>query len=151
MWKEINEKYSISNDGQVKNNKTQYILKGDLNCKGYKRVVLEPKGKHHFIHRLVAEAFIPNPDNKPQVNHKDGNKLNNHVSNLEWCTNAENTLHSYTALGRAGNLTTIGQYNLIMKYTSEGLKPRHIVELTGMNKNTIIAIRQGYNISRFEN
>lgn len=56
---------------------------------------LEGKSKACKVHRLVAEAFLPNPDNKPQVNHIDGNTLNNKVDNLEWCDNSQNQLHAY--------------------------------------------------------
>lgn len=65
-------------------------------CGGYPGVKLLLSGgeKYVYIHRAVAEAFIPNPDNKPQVNHKDGNKQNSSVDNLEWCTAKENMHHA---------------------------------------------------------
>lgn len=56
--------------------------------------------KNFSVHRLIAQCFLPNPDNKPCVNHKDGNKHNNAVSNLEWCTYSENEKHSYDVLGK---------------------------------------------------
>lgn len=99
MWSKINDKYSVSDEGYVRNDKTSRILKPDINSKGYYRVICSLK--RYFIHRLVAIHFIPNPDNKPQVNHKDSNKLNNHHSNLEWMTNSENNLHAYKN-GRKG-------------------------------------------------
>ena len=61
--------------------------------KGYRRLYLN--GKSYREHRLIAEKFIPNPDNKPEVNHIDGNKSNNSIENLEWVTSSENQLHSY--------------------------------------------------------
>lgn len=66
--------------------------------KGYLCVELDKTPK--AVHRLIAFAFIPNPENKPQINHKDGNKLNNSVDNLEWMTNKENSNHSFKVLGR---------------------------------------------------
>ena len=75
------------------------------NHKGYKRVNLSKnnKRKQFFVHRLVAEAFIPNPENKPQVNHIDGNKENNNFSNLEWVTREEQEKHKREILGWDNN------------------------------------------------
>lgn len=73
------------------------ILKPKKHKDGYLFVTLtkEKSKKNFYVHRLVAEAFIPNPENKPQVNHINGNKADNTISNLEWVTNAENARHAY--------------------------------------------------------
>lgn len=74
-----------------------YMLTKHVDKKGYLRVDLSKnnQGSSIKVHRLVAMAFIPNESNKPQINHIDGNKKNNHVDNLEWCTNGENQIHAY--------------------------------------------------------
>lgn len=87
-WKCVDNKFYISNYGRIKtldgiivdmsNKKSRYLL--------YRR---------YFLHRLVAEYFIPNPENKREVNHKDGNKHNNHIDNLEWTTTSENRIHAF--------------------------------------------------------
>lgn len=91
IWKNIDESkgcYSISNYGRVKNNNTNYILVGGFDRNGYKQVTLCYGNKQYNrrICRLVAKAFIPNPDNLPQVNHKNEIKSDDNVENLEWCS-----------------------------------------------------------------
>ena len=123
-WKEIKDYkgYEVSNLGNVRtfnkrNSSTLYtepkLLKQRqiiTHCgKKYTRVnlCLNSTKKQYFVHRLVALEFIPNPENKPQVNHKDNNPLNNELSNLEWCTNSENQIHRFKLNGTKNNY---GQY-----------------------------------------
>ncbi len=97
-WKKIKgfENYSVSDLGRVRNDKTGRIMKTPCRKNGYPRVHLydDMKGSCKTVHRLVAETFIPNPENLPQVNHKDGNKMNNSVINLEWVSFLENMRHA---------------------------------------------------------
>lgn len=99
-WRNIRgtkEKYSVSNKGRIRNNETGITLKPIDAQKGYVKVNLHYDGQRHscLIHRLVATEFIDNPENKPEVNHKNGIKDDNRVDNLEWVTGEENRHHAY--------------------------------------------------------
>lgn len=100
IWKETSiPGYFVSNLGGFRGRSGKPI-KQQIHKNGYYVYAMRPEGRKGAckcikIHRLIAEAFIPNPENKPFVNHIDGNKLNNNVNNLEWCTNQENVIHAY--------------------------------------------------------
>ena len=105
IWKELvesNGKYLVSNYGNVinakpKKSKEPYIIKPLIDRFGYTRVSIYFEGKYRqaLVHRLVARMFIPNPNFYLEINHKDGNKQNNHVDNLEWCTRSQNVKHAF--------------------------------------------------------
>lgn len=103
IWKDVpgyEGLYQVSNIGNVRslkwNHSNQTRLLTPFNNGGYARIGFRQNGilKNYLVHVLVAKAFIPNPHNKPSVNHIDGNKLNNTVQNLEWVTYSENTRHA---------------------------------------------------------
>jgi hypothetical protein len=111
VWKEIKGfegMYSVSSWGNVKSMDRSVLIEGrflrfipgqnikQANCKGYRFVALSvnDKQKTLLVHRLLAEAFVPNPDNKPEVNHKDLNTCNNSFTNLSWVTGLENKEYS---------------------------------------------------------
>ena len=132
-WKIIKEfdNYEVSNLGKIRN-KNKKILKQFINNKGYLQLTLYKNMKKYTVkvHRLVAKAFISNPNNLLQINHKDGNKQNNCVDNLEWCTNSYNQLEANrmgfckNRIKKSNEKTRklIGKYdkngNLIKKYIS---------------------------------
>lgn len=123
IWKDIANwegYYQVSNTGRVKSLHRKYyngykmipkderILKQSKTGSGYCKLTLSRNGKSNYrmIHRLVAQAFIKNPENKRDVNHKDGNKMNNNINNLEWMTQLENARHAYK-----NGLITIDHHN----------------------------------------
>lgn len=91
------EYYNVSSYGNILGKKRERILKQGTNRYGYKYVTLSKEGavKNKTVHRLVATAFIPNLDQKPQINHKNGIKTDNTVVNLEWCSCSENHKHAF--------------------------------------------------------
>ncbi len=126
--------YQISNFGRVKSFYVRkgkqgiLILKPHLTRNGYLNIKLNKngEGKDFLIHRLVAQAFIPNPENKSTVNHKDGNKFNNCVENLEWQTQSENNHHAVnTGLSKSGEDCKFSKLtNEQVRYIRENYIPR---------------------------
>lgn len=177
IWKDIvgyEGLYQVSNLGRVKSLdhfrntglNRGYLQKGKIlkpsmdMYRNYLRVQLSKKGKvvSIRIHRLVAQAFIPNPKNKPQVNHIDGNKLNNCVDNLEWVTIRENIQHAYdtglamvseetkkkiseTSLNR--NCIEIIQYDKNGKFITKWKSAHEIQRELGLNNANIIQVCKG--------
>ena len=132
VWKDVvgfEEAYQVSNFGRIKrkertdsNNRThkERIMSPSMYSNGYMNVELRMNNKKRrtSVHRLVAEAFIDNPLNLPQINHKDENKANNHVSNLEWCTAQYNIRYKDGVKRRRA--TAILNSNAVCKYSLEG-------------------------------
>lgn len=113
IWKntiEDSEHYEVSNFGRIRNKKTGLILKGNKKRTGYLQVTLAyGKHKDESIHRIVARAFIPNPNNYKYINHKDENKQNNNVDNLEWCTASYNNNYGVGSLARNSKVIQINR------------------------------------------
>lgn len=117
IWKDIKEYeglYQVSNYGNIKSFKRKTRnLKPYKTYRGYYGIKLckNHQTKQFFVHRLVAEAFIPNPYNKPQVNHINGNKTDNNIVNLEWATSSENIIHAYSTGLSKGKAIPILQFD----------------------------------------
>lgn len=158
IWKKIDEfeNYEVSNLGRVRRieccitysnevvarYKEKY-LKFDYTTL-YKRVTLSYKNKtkRFVVHRLVALAFIPNPKNKSCVNHIDGDKINNKVENLEWCTYSENERHSYNVLGKINSRRKLNEDQV------KDILNNCIKGLNKTNKGNVEYFMKKYNVSQ---
>ena len=164
IWKDVvglEDRYQVSNFGRVRSKERFFKDKRDRNrhvkekilkpvCKEYKEYVLkhsDGKQHTHLAHRLVSEAFIPNPNNYPVINHKDENKYNNNVDNLEWCTYSYNCTYNDNNKKIGKKLRGRPTHNSIkVRCVETGIIYRSISEaskLTGIRYSTIQDIIQG--------
>lgn len=159
VWKSLNGivengvNYDVSNLGNIRNANSGKVLSPFTNHIGYRGIglYLNGKSKKYLVHRLVAQAFIPNPDNKPEVNHLDGNKANAKLDNLEWATPSENQKHAlatklYVATALKGEeapsakLTEEKVLKIRELYPTGKYSYRELGEMFGVSKKAVINV-----------
>lgn len=144
QWKQYSKNIFVCENGDVKSH--DRLLKGEITNSGYKRLHVSINGESFklSVHRLVAELFIPNPNNLPCVNHKDGNKLNNHVDNLEWCTYGENLSHAF----KTGLRDCDGEKNSNSKLTNKQVLEIRSLYVKGKHcENNSYGLAKKYGVS----
>lgn len=133
IWKEYkNSGYYVSDLGNIKNGKTDRILKQYIGTNGYKGIKfpMNKKRRTFSVHRLVAETFIPNVNNKPEVDHKNRNKLDNRVKNLRWVTRLENVRNKFYKIPRkTKHKCPIDRIERIIKLYNNGLNGEEIYKI----------------------
>lgn len=157
IWKSVpgfESYYRVSNYGRVLSLRKNSIMNGYVDKDDYRRIGIKTPEKRTGmgIHRMVALAFIPNPENKPEVNHLDFNRQHNHISNLEWATRKENAVHSRERYGTMikgdknyGAKVTNAQAKRIQLLRSQGLLYREIAKLYNLKYYTAVRIaNKGY-------
>lgn len=158
IWKDVEGLeglYQISNLGRVKSlsklvnckngskRKTnERVLKPTITKLGYSRIQFGKKGKHKFIHRLVAEAFIPNPGNLPQVNHKNHDKSDNRVENLMWGNASKNKIHDFDT-GNFKKKLSKEEVLEIRNLIKEGENTQKIANLYNLSRRSVQQIKSG--------
>jgi len=146
-------RYEISKSGVIRNKNNKHIKSQYVSSTGYYMVSFSYSGKTnpHRVHRLIAQTYIDNPQRKPEINHIDGVKLNNDISNLEWCTHKENMHHAFKT-GLANNTgEKNGQSKLkecqvleIKELLKDGILSQYkIADLFGVSRSCILGIKLG--------
>ena len=131
IWKPVEDfenKYQASSEGRVRSfqkTKNEFLILKNIERKGYYRIYIH--GKFRSVHRIVAETFIPNLENKSYINHKNGIKTDNRIENLEWCTRSENANHAYN-IGLMKQGKNHIQVKALLVFNLEG---KHITTLYG--------------------
>jgi 16S rRNA A1518/A1519 N6-dimethyltransferase RsmA/KsgA/DIM1 with predicted DNA glycosylase/AP lyase activity len=160
QWKDIKGYeglYQVSNEGQVKTlsrkalrrynsyrTLTERILKPQNDVYLHVTLYKEGRGKVKAIHKLVAEAFIPNPNKYPQVNHKDENKHNNSVDNLEWCSRLYNANYGTSRKRISNKLNkSVQQFDLDGNFVAEYNSLKQLKELTGFDQGLVSCVCRG--------
>jgi hypothetical protein len=157
-----NTKYFVSDCGKVYSGKGNGSLRllSQTNRNEYVKVAIfnNKERTDVNVHRLVAELYIPNPEDKRTVNHKDGDKTNNHVSNLEWATDSENQKHSYKELGHKGNglkTFTYDEFVSVVELLKSGTSQAQVARMYGLTRTAInyIVKRKSYQLfwERYDN
>lgn len=145
--KNFEDRYLVNESGDVFSKRSNRLLTPKIDRYGYKVVVLSRNGKtkHITVHKLVALHFIPNPDNLPTVNHKDEDKLNNHVSNLEWLTVKDNDNYGTRneRMANSKKINPVAQFDLDMNLIEIHAGIKDAQRNTGVNRNSIRAVCRG--------
>lgn len=128
-WKEINKRYEISDLGQVRNKETGRILKSYIRINGYEAVGLHinKKNTKFSVHRLVAKAFLPNPDNFSDVDHINRNRIDNRLENLRWASRKQNLDNGITK--EKFKKKKIKEIEKIIKFAKDGFLPEQIYDI----------------------
>lgn len=146
IWKE--EHITVRIDGVIRKWKAQWqptrVRKADKG-RGGGYVYVDLDNKTYLLHRVIAGLFVPNPNNLPDVNHKDGNRQNNNASNLEWISKSDNQKHAYKELGRKRKhkLTDEQLYEISRLRNEEGLRLKDIASMFGIAFQTVSDIARG--------